>query len=123
MNTVAISGRLGRDPEIKTTSTQKKVARFTVAVNGYNKNDVAWIDCEAWNASADYIAQYIHKGDMVLVEGALRQEKWQGQDGTQKSRILINARNVQGITRNNNTQAAEHATAQSLDIESDDLPF
>lgn len=72
MNRVVLTGRLGKDPELKKTSTGKSVCDFSIAVDEYKKEEGApanWINCQAWNAQAEYLDNYAWCGDKVLVEG------------------------------------------------------
>lgn len=83
-----VMGNLVRDPETKQTNSGHSVTSFTLAVNGRN-DDVAYIDCTAWNKGGETIAQYLHKGDPLLVSGRLNQSRWQDKDGNNRSRIDV----------------------------------
>lgn len=67
-------GRLTKDVEIKVTQTQKKVTRFTLAVDRpYSQNDETdFITCVAWEKSAEFMEKYLGKGSLIAVEGALQ---------------------------------------------------
>lgn len=123
MNTVAISGRLGRSVDYhQGTDGKKSVAKFSIAVNGYTKDDTSWIDCVVFGASADYLEKYSSKGSMLLVEGQLKQETWQDRNGNNRSAVKVYARNVQALGASKQQEENE-TEAPSLDIEADDLPF
>lgn len=84
MNTVAFTGRLGADPERRSTNTGKTVCSFSLAVKRPHKKDVSdWIDCVAFNQSAEFLCNYAKKGDMVAVSGYLYQEIWE-KDGAKR---------------------------------------
>lgn len=76
MNSVCLTGRLVRDPELRKTQGGVAVASFTVAVDRpYQKDkerEVDFIPCVAWRNTAEFVARYFHKGDPMEVHGAIR---------------------------------------------------
>lgn len=77
-NKVQLVGNLGMNPEVKTTETGKKLARFSVATNENYKNtkgewikETQWHNLIAWGKTAEMIEQKLHKGNEVMVEGKL----------------------------------------------------
>lgn len=99
INTVAISGNLGRDPELRVTQTGTQVLRFSVCVNERRKvgdewQDVPnWVDVTVFGKRAEALNRYLSKGAHVCVQGRLRQSKWEN-DGQKHSRIEVIADNV-----------------------------
>ncbi|MCK5793100.1 MAG: single-stranded DNA-binding protein [Anaerolineales bacterium] len=84
LNKVQLIGRLGKDPEIRITPKEKKVASFSMAVNrsykdqdGKTIEDTQWINVEAWETLANIIESYLQKGSQVYIEGRLKTEKYQ----------------------------------------------
>ena len=76
-----IAGHLVRDPETKQVG-DNTVTNLTVAVNGKReKDETIFMDCAAWGKRGETIAQYLGKGDPILVSGSLRQESWEAKDG------------------------------------------
>lgn len=71
MNTVNLIGRLTKDPELKYTSNGKGNTRFTLAVQR-NKDETDFINCVAWEKTAENIAEYFKKGSQIAVQGAIR---------------------------------------------------
>ena len=67
INIAVIAGRLTKDVELAKTQNGNSVAKFTVAVNGYN-DTTDFINCVAWNKLADIVNMYCKKGDLVTVE-------------------------------------------------------
>ena len=99
LNVVALQGRLGRDPEIRQTTTGKQVARFTLAVdrgrkdaNGQSQTD--WINVIAWERLADFAYKYLTKGQMVTVDGRLQSRSYQAKDGTNRTAVEVVANNI-----------------------------
>ena len=103
-NHVAVAGNLTRDPELRDTPNSH-VANFTVAVNRKyrageeQREEVAFITCEAWGRTAEIVCQYLQKGSPVFVEGRLKQDNWEDKDGNKRSSLKISASNVQFMPR------------------------
>ena len=83
MNNVNLIGRLARDPELKYTNTGKAVASFTVAVNrGFGKdNEADFINCVAWEKTAENMANYTSKGSQVGISGRLQVRSYDNNEG------------------------------------------
>ena len=78
LNTVAISGRLGRDPELKSTNNGNSVANFSVAVDqGFgDQKTTSWVRCVAWQKTAEFVTKFFQKGDMIILSGRLQGRTW-----------------------------------------------
>jgi single-strand DNA-binding protein len=81
MNLAVLKGRLTRDPELRQTQTGKTVVSFTVACdNGKNRNGerfpADFINCTAWDSTAEAIGRYFTKGKEILVAGSIKVSKW-----------------------------------------------
>ncbi len=94
VNRVLLAGRLTRNPDLKRPDNVA-LATFGIAVNrryttkeGEKREDVTFIDCEAWGRTAETIHQYVKKGDPLFVEGRLRFSQWD-QDGQRRSRLTV----------------------------------
>lgn len=86
MNNCSFIGRLGKEPEMRYTPAGKAVVSFSLAVNRDGKKDVSdWIDFIAWEKTAEIIAQYCHKGDLIGVTGALQHRSWEDKEGKKHS--------------------------------------
>jgi single-strand DNA-binding protein len=112
-------GRLTRDAELKYTSNGQAVCHFAVATSSRKKKGDQWVDessfwdVDLWGKQAESIAQYLTKGKLVAVEGAMRQDRWE-QDGQQRMKVLISANSVNFVGGNSgsysggkNTQPAQ----------------
>ena len=96
-NKVILAGNLTRDPELRYTPKGTAVARFTLAVNrvwktetGENKEEVSFIDVDAFGRSAENIGKYMKKGRPLLVEGRLKQDTWEDKTTQQKrSKLMV----------------------------------
>lgn len=96
MNRVILIGNLTKDPEIRTTTTGKKVATFSVAVNDGKGQDgqdlVQYFNIKAWDKNADIIESYVRKGHKLAISGRLSNRSWDAPDGTKKyaTEIVLN---------------------------------
>lgn len=90
-NHAVLIGRLTRDLELKKTNSDKTVVSFRIAVNKpYNKEhehpEADFFDCVAWEAKAEFISKYFHKGDKIALSGRLQTREWE-KDGV-KQRVV-----------------------------------
>ena len=94
MNIAVISGRLGKDPEIRYTTTGTAVSEFQLAtLSGYgDKKKTNWISCVAWAKSAEWITEGASKGDELTVEGEIETGSYEGQDGKKVYWTKINVK-------------------------------
>jgi single-strand DNA-binding protein len=130
-NRVILAGNLTRDPETRFIPSGTAVTEFAIAVNSRYKSkatnevkeDVSFFDIVVFGKIGENCAEYLSKGRPVLVEGRLRQRRWE-QDGAKRSRIEIVADNVQFLGGSRG-QAAEGAAASgpSQEPPDDDIPF
>ena len=113
LNYVCEIGRLTRDAELKYTTNGTAKASFALAVNRSIKQNNQWterasfFDVILWGKSAENLNQYLVKGKQVAVTGYLDQERWTAPDGSNKSRVVIVAGDVQLLGgKGDETQAA-----------------
>ncbi len=85
LNKIIIMGRMVKNPELRYTQNQKPVASFTLAVDrdGQEKQ-TDFIDCVAWNKTAEFVAQWFIKGQMAIAEGRLQLREWTDRDGNKR---------------------------------------
>lgn len=121
INTCTFTGRLGSDVELKQTQSGKSVARFRLAVNGFHKDDVAWLDFEAWGKTAELLANYRHKGDTVGVVAHAVVDQWE-KDGAKHSRVKFIVDNLPlgaGSCKHQHQQSAQSFGAGGFE----EMPF
>lgn len=98
INQVILIGRLTRKPEDRKVGEHKLVT-FGLAC-GRDKEDCDFFEINAWNKLADHCIQYLNKGSQVLIQGRLRQERWEDKDtGKKMSRIIVLVNSIQFITK------------------------
>ncbi|HOJ49747.1 MAG TPA: single-stranded DNA-binding protein [Spirochaetota bacterium] len=127
MNRVILSGRLVSDPEIRATGSGVNVAKFSLAVNEYIKGEekTSFFDCTAFGKTADFLRQYSQKGSRVLVDGSLRQEKWQDSEGNNRYKIsiIVNRVELMGSTKQKEESENYNHEYEYGEDDSDDIPF
>ena len=123
-------GRLVRDPEKKTTASGVSVCNFTIAVDRDYKNGdekiADFIDVTCWRGTADFVANYMSKGRMVVVQGPLQSRKWEDKDGNKRVSWEIQAQNVYfADSKKDGAGHTETAAPQfaELPADEDNLPF
>jgi len=101
-NKVFLIGNLTRDPELKYTQGGTAVCEFGLATNrtwrtpqGEQREETTFVDCAAWGRTGETINQYMSKGRQIFVEGRLRYDSWEGQDGRKRSRLSVVVENFQ----------------------------
>ena len=109
MNSVNVIGRLTKPNEPKQYNSQNGnglMLKNTIAIKGKKKDESYFVDFTAWGKAAEYLAQYSGKGDKIAISGELVQESWQdNQSGQKRSKISINAINVEILSTSQNNQA------------------
>ena len=91
LNKVMLIGRLGKDPEVRYTSSGTPVATFSVATseqwkdgNGQKQEKTEWMNIVVWSKLAEVVKKYLTKGAQVYLEGKLTTRKWQDREGGQR---------------------------------------
>ncbi|HRI14328.1 MAG TPA: single-stranded DNA-binding protein [Verrucomicrobiota bacterium] len=94
-NKVILLGNLTRDPELRYTAKGTAVARLGLAVNrtyktdsGESKEEVTFVDVDAWGKQAELISQYLRKGSPLFMEGRLKLDQWDDKQTGQKRSTL-----------------------------------
>lgn len=125
MNSFIGIGNLTKEPEIRYTNNNLKVATITIAIN--RKEEADFIDCVAFDKKADIIEQYLHKGNKVAIEGRLQTSMYE-KDGKKNKSMNILINNIEFLNTNNKVveedgikKEVENGEPQA--IWNDELPF
>lgn len=95
MNNVSLLGRTTSEIELKTTASGKSVVSFTLAVNRkYDKQKTDFIPCVAWNKTAEFLSQYVRKGQMIAIEGEIQVRSYTDREGKNRNAFEVIASNV-----------------------------
>jgi len=113
MNKAIIVGRLGQDPKLSYTANGTAVVNMNVATDeSYTDRDGNKVDKAEWhkvvvfNKPAEFCANYLSKGSLVLVEGNLQTDKWTDQQGIERYTTKIRAMRVQGLDSRGQSQSS-----------------
>ncbi|HOK40541.1 MAG TPA: single-stranded DNA-binding protein [bacterium] len=129
LNKVFIIGNLVRDPKLAYTPNQKAVCRITVAINrrfkvgNETREEVVFIDVVLWGKLAENAEKYLKQGGKVYIEGRLSLNKWQAQDGSNRSKIEIIAERLQflsSLSDSQNKEVSETGTANVEEISAEE---
>lgn len=102
INSVVLVGNLTRDPELRSLPSGTALCQLGLAVNSRVKQGEEWTDrpdffeVVVWGNQGENAAKYLEKGRPVAIKGRLRQERWQTDDGSNRSRVTITA-DPQGV--------------------------
>lgn len=134
-NKVILIGHLTRDIELKELPTGDPVANMAIAVNhtrsnknGERQEEVCFIDCEAFGRTASIMAEWLGKGKAVLLEGRLRLNQWETQDGQKRSKHSVVIDKFEFIGPKSASDTASPADsdtprAPTPDPKQSDIPF
>ena len=113
MNRAIIVGRLGQDPKLAYTANGVPVVNMNIATDeSYTDRDGNKVDKAEWhrvvvfNKPAEFCANYLVKGSLVLVEGSLQTDKWTDQQGIERYTTKIKAMRVQGLDSRGQSQSS-----------------
>ena len=104
-NKVILIGNLTRDPEMRYTPQGTSVCNFGLAVNRKYKQaddakeEVMFINIVVFGKQADTCGQYLNKGSSALIEGRLKENRWETEDGQKRSKHEIVAQSVRFLSR------------------------
>ena len=141
VNKVILVGRLGKDPEVRNLENGAVVANFSIATTetykdrttGERKEITEWHNIVLWRGIAEVAQKYLHKGDMVYIEGKLRTRSWE-KEGVTRYTTEIVGDNMTMLTPKSSGGSAGYEGGQSQersnapapsqnDDSADDLPF
>ena len=131
VNKVILIGRVGRDPEVRYTSSGSPVATFSVATdesfkakNGEQQQHTEWHKVVAWSKLAEICGEYLTKGKLVYIEGSIRSRQWEDQSGNKRTSYEIIARNMQMLgSRSDSERAASAGTRPAATSAQNDERF
>jgi single-strand DNA-binding protein len=116
-NKVILAGNLTRDPEMRVTPTGQSICQFGLAINskyksktGEDREEVTYVDCEAWGKTAELVAKYLTKGRPALVDGRLKMDQWEDKTTREKkSKMKVVVENVQFLGSKNDGPAPQQS--------------
>ena len=130
MNSLCLTGRITKEPDLKTTQSGNSYLLFTLAVDRGFKDDngnyiTDFISCVAWNNQAEFISKYVQKGNLIEITGSIQTRTYQSQNGENKYLTEVIVNNVKNLTPKPKDEipAPDEPTIKYKDIKFDDLPF
>lgn len=126
LNVWSGTGRLTRDPELRTTQGGTSVCNFRLAVNGFKDDDTVFLDVTVWGKSGEACAQYLHKGARVAASGTLKVREFERRDGTNGTAVEVVARDVAFLQTDQNgggNGGGQRQAAPAQQPPDDDIPF
>lgn len=122
LNKVQLIGRLGQEPEMRSTAAGDAVANISIATSeswkdkqtGQKQERVEWHRCVAFKRTAEVIGEYLHKGDLVYIEGRIATRKWQDNTGADRytTEIKVDSMKMLQSKGSNPTQGAQNQGGQ-----------
>lgn len=118
MNRIVLIGRLTDQPQLRYTQSNKAFARFTLAVNRQRKQDgtqeADFINCIAWDKTAELICNYLSKGSFIGVEGRLQTGTYEKADGSRGYTTDVLVQNIEFLEKKKNEQETTNDEQESI---------
>lgn len=103
-NKVILLGNLTRDPDMRMTPGGMAICKLGLAVNrvfttkeGEKREEVTFVDCDAFGRQAETISKYMSKGQAIMIEGRLRLDQWETKEGDKRSKLSVVVENFQFV--------------------------
>lgn len=128
MNHWAGIGRLTRDPEVRYTQSGKACAKFTLAIDRRKSGDgnpqADFIQCVAWEKTAEVISQYCTKGKKIAVEGRIQTHSYDANDGTKRyvTEVVVNSMEFCD-SKGGGASTTNGGAYAGTPVPDDDIPF
>ena len=133
LNNLQVIGYTGSEPELRFTPNGRPVCNFSMATNrsfissdGEKKKETEWFNVVCWGRLAETVNQFVVKGMLVYISGAVHLHKWETLEKVEKSRLQINAMKVVFLNRPDGTGYQPYDLPEGVDNEEyipDDIPF
>ncbi len=128
INKVILVGRITKDPALRKTQNGTSVVSFTLACNRRvpsQGQDADFINCVAWNKTADFMAQYVRKGALLGIEGRIQTRNYDDKDGKRVYVTEVVANSVQLLESKKDAQSEAAMQNDEYDdyVDGGSLPF
>ena len=130
-NLCVLKGRLCKNPALSTTTSGMLVCRIRIAVPRRDKQSgTDFITCTAFRNQAEFLNKYFSKGQEILIQGSLRINQWEGDDGVKREGCEVLINNIDFCGAKQDTKPEEHNERAQMtepdpvaDLPDDNLPF
>jgi single-strand DNA-binding protein len=130
INKVIIAGRLTKDPELRYTNTGIPVANLSIAINEKYKRNDEWVDetlfidkITVWQKQAETAAEYLKKGQPVLIEGRLKKNQWETESGEKRSNLEIVASKFHFLSAKQTSPSGDVPDHDLEPMKDENIPF
>lgn len=119
MNRVLLTGRLTRDPEMRSLANSKVVTQFSIATNEYRggQEKAEYHTVVTWDRLAEICAQYLGKGQLVAVEGRLQTRQWEDDRKLRHWKTEVVASSVEMLSGRKKKDYAAESAAEALETQ------
>lgn len=124
INKVILIGNVTKDPFVKTTTGDKKIATFTIATNRYYKgstgeqlSEAEYTNCVVWGPLADRAEQFLLKGKLVYIEGRLKTRVIDREDGTKLHKTEVVVGQLIFLSKREDFETPGHDTADITEFD------
>ena len=129
-NFVILIGRLGKDPELKTTASGQAVCTFSLATSekfkdksGSRQEKTAWHNIVVWSKSAEFASKYLCKGTEVCIDGRIEYREWTDKEGNKRNTTDIVCNNITLLGSKKDNVQSVTAEQSNKSYADEDLPF
>lgn len=131
MNKFIITGRLTRNPELRYTSNNVAITELNLAINN-KKDDTTFLTIKLFNKTAETCNEYLKKGDLIAVEGNIKNNNYEDETGKMHYRTDFIGNKIEFLSTKKKDDTKEEKQdrnsifeefGKSIEIEEDDLPF
>lgn len=137
-NKVILVGNLTRDPELRVTGTGLSICKLGLAVNrsytgkdGESKDETTFVDVDVFGKQAETLGKYMHKGRPLMIEGRLKLDQWETNDGQKRSKLgvvletfqFIGGRDENVSRETSTTDSNSHGSSTQEESFDGDVPF
>ena len=125
MNKAVLVGRLTKDPELRyAAGSDTAVCKFTVAVNRMKKDEADFINCVAFNKTAETIANYLVKGRKIAIAGRIQTDSYTAQDGTKRYTTDVVVESFEFCDSSNKSNSSNNSIDDDVTpVDDADMPF
>lgn len=124
MNKVVLVGRLTKDPELRyAAGSDTAVCKFTLAVNRMKKDEADFINCVAFNKTAETIANYLVKGRKIAIAGRIQTNSYTSDDGTKRYTTDVVVETFEFCDSNKSNSSNNSIDDDVTPVDDEDMPF
>lgn len=137
INKVILLGNLGKDPEVKTLESGKKVASFSLATtesykdkNGERQSNTEWHNISFFGSIVEVIEKYLKKGNQIYIEGKIKTRSWDDKDGVKRyttdiigDKLTMLGGGSKSSTGDSTAGSGTYTPPSTTTSDEDDLPF